>query len=95
MFDLIVLLRLRIEQEIRKHPKREFKAYFYNFQFIYFNNIPVDDASAVQVVECLNNATCVEPSCLIVKVTLVPEDQQIFKYSNIVPEDQFQKKKNT
>merc|ERR1719507_2508962 len=36
--------------------------------------VSVDDASAVQVVECLNNATCVEPSCLIVKVTLVPED---------------------
>ena len=85
MFGLIVLLRLRIEQEIRKHPKREFKAYFYNFQFSYFNNIPVDDASAVQVVERLNNATCVEPSCLIVKVTLVPEDQQIFKIFKYCP----------
>ena len=70
--EYLILLGLRIKQEIRKHPKREFKAYFYNFQFIYFNNIPVDDASAVQIVERLNNTTCVKPGCLVVKVTLVP-----------------------
>merc|ERR1719429_383516 len=36
--------------------------------------VPVNDASTVQVVKCLNNATCVESSCLVVKVALVPQD---------------------
>ena len=36
---------------------------------------PVNDASTVQVVKCLNNATCVESSCLVVKVALVPVEK--------------------
>ena len=38
---------------------------------------PVNDASTVQVVKCLNNATCVESSCFVVKVALVPVEKMV------------------
>ena len=40
-------------------------------------HVPVNDASAVEVVKGLNNAACVETGCLIVKVPLVPEPTNI------------------
>ena len=47
---------------------------------------PVNDASTVQVVKCLNNATCVESSCLVVKVALVPvENWQLSRIVDVVP----------